>query len=429
MEFYAHWCPSCQHFQPAYEKVAAYLNKEPRTPPEVVVARVDCASESALCNRFHITHYPTVKGGRPSDFDLGAGENLEVWNGERTAEGLLGWLGEKVGRKYDLNVPREHAEEQPSSAPARKAPRHPTQVDLADVTSATLLAFQYMVNSGDLLAGLESRQAFIDFVDMLLLSHPTDSCRAGCALVKGAIHQLWPPTQTTGPSPQIREYQICGMDTHVQDWHSCKGTKPNSRGYTCGLWMLFHTLAVRTEPADRGGALWMTAVRGFVQHFFQCSECAAHFVEMASQEAAAQVTSRRDAALWIWRAHNRVNKRLAEHESTAHDGDPAYPHEQWPPAALCPLCRLPALEEGGEAQWNEDEVYRFLVKFYGGVADGKRTGLGLLGRKQLAGDRRVSHTSVITNAAIFCAVVGGLSGAYRLRRVALMRLRKSPSAL
>lgn len=42
------------------------------------------------------------------------------------------------------------------------------------------------------------------------------SCRAGSALVKGALHNLWPATQTTGPSEQIREYQICGMGTQVQ---------------------------------------------------------------------------------------------------------------------------------------------------------------------------------------------------------------------
>jgi hypothetical protein len=38
-------CPTCQHFQPDYEKVASYFNTEPRVKPEVTVARVDCATE------------------------------------------------------------------------------------------------------------------------------------------------------------------------------------------------------------------------------------------------------------------------------------------------------------------------------------------------------------------------------------------------
>ena len=46
-----------------------------------------------------------------------------------------------------------------------------------------------------------------------------------------------------------------------QDWRACKGSKENKRGYTCGLWMAFHSLAGRTEPQDSGGALWLAAIK------------------------------------------------------------------------------------------------------------------------------------------------------------------------
>lgn len=49
MEFYANWCPTCQHFQPDYEKIAFYFNAEPRVQPSVAVARVDCATEVNAC--------------------------------------------------------------------------------------------------------------------------------------------------------------------------------------------------------------------------------------------------------------------------------------------------------------------------------------------------------------------------------------------
>ena len=45
MEFYAHWCPACQHFAPTYEKVAKYFNSEPHVQPAITVARIDCADE------------------------------------------------------------------------------------------------------------------------------------------------------------------------------------------------------------------------------------------------------------------------------------------------------------------------------------------------------------------------------------------------
>ena len=46
--------------------------------------------------------------------------------------------------------------------------------------------------------------------------------------------------------------------------------------------------------------------RGFVAHFFQCSDCANHFGEMAAEQAAKDVKSRKDGVMWMWSAHNEV---------------------------------------------------------------------------------------------------------------------------
>ena len=46
--------------------------------------------------------------------------------------------------------------------------------------------------------------------------------------------------------------------------------------------------------------------RGFIQYYFQCSACANHFVTMTEQPDAESVTSKRDAVLWMWKAHNQV---------------------------------------------------------------------------------------------------------------------------
>ena len=56
MEFYAAWCPACKHFQPHYDKVAAYFYGTPRPKPEVYVARVDCATEV----QWHPSHLLTA---------------------------------------------------------------------------------------------------------------------------------------------------------------------------------------------------------------------------------------------------------------------------------------------------------------------------------------------------------------------------------
>ena len=92
-----------------------------------------------------------------------------------------------------------------------------------------------------------------------------------------------------------------------QAWRSCAAPTPDRRGYTCGLWQLFHSLAARLDDSDNAGAVWLAAVKGFVGSYFQCSECAAHFMRHAGAQAALAVATKRDAVLWVWRAHNIVS--------------------------------------------------------------------------------------------------------------------------
>lgn len=58
MEFYAHWCPACQHFAPQYEIVGKYFNSEPKVKPEITVARIDCADEVIHIFNFRISILP-----------------------------------------------------------------------------------------------------------------------------------------------------------------------------------------------------------------------------------------------------------------------------------------------------------------------------------------------------------------------------------
>ena len=61
------------------------------------------------------------------------------------------------------------------------------------------------------------------------------------------------------------------------------------------------------------------------------------------------VVTARDAQLWAWKAHNKVNARLAEREANglgAGSGDPAFPKTQWPDASACEACRAPITGAG-----------------------------------------------------------------------------------
>ena len=52
-----------------------------------------------------------------------------------------------------------------------------------------------------------------------------------------------------------------GWPWGVQAWGSCKGSREGKRGYTCGLWLVLHSLAAHVAPEDSGGAFFMTSLR------------------------------------------------------------------------------------------------------------------------------------------------------------------------
>jgi len=55
LEFYAPWCGHCKKLAPTYEKVATTLKGKTN------LGKIDCTQESALCRRFGVRGYPTIK--------------------------------------------------------------------------------------------------------------------------------------------------------------------------------------------------------------------------------------------------------------------------------------------------------------------------------------------------------------------------------
>ncbi|KAL4441288.1 hypothetical protein ABPG77_011525 [Micractinium sp. CCAP 211/92] len=394
VEFYAHWCPHCQHFKPEYEKVAAFFYERGEQEPVVQVARLDCAEFHKTCTKFKVTGYPTMKLGLAADFAaLALDKTTTVAAASRHADSVVAFVGKHLnvefntdglsngdgaaatgtlGRKGGIGGAAlvQHAQETGAVASGTAAPLAQAKVDLNDVEGATIASWQYLAASPQLLKGPEARQALKDWVDQLADGHPVERCRQGAEKLQEALDELWEDDQDE-PEKGLQQLQIC-PGTPFKEWQSCRGTLPDSRGYTCGLWQLFHSLASRLPETENAGAVWLAAVKGFVQNYFQCTECAKHFVRHAAGELAAGVARKRDAVLWLWRTHNIVNRRLrAEDREDPSKADPASQHAQFPPAELCSKCRK---GEGvgdtkdEEIPWDEEEVYRFLLDFYSGKA-------------------------------------------------------------
>ncbi|XP_063394290.1 sulfhydryl oxidase 1-like isoform X1 [Cydia fagiglandana] len=139
------------------------------------------------------------------------------------------------------------------------------------------------------------------------------------------------------------------------EYVGCRGSQPTYRGYTCGLWTLFHTLTVNAalRPGKEGPKV-LQALHGYVKHFFGCTECAQHFQAMAARNKLFDVKENEKAVLWLWISHNEVNLRLAGDVTE----DPEHPKIQFPSVSKCRECRL------ARGAWNLPAVYQYLQTVY-----------------------------------------------------------------
>ncbi|CAB3377480.1 Hypothetical predicted protein [Cloeon dipterum] len=145
-----------------------------------------------------------------------------------------------------------------------------------------------------------------------------------------------------------------------QEWIGCRGSSSKYRGYTCGLWTTFHALTVgaATQTKRRvtpGSELVLHSILMYVRHFFGCADCSKHFQTMAAARHLEAVRGLDDAVLWLWEAHNVVNKRLHGDKTE----DPAHPKMQFPSAESCSAC------SAGDGQWYRPQVLAYLKARYG----------------------------------------------------------------
>lgn len=137
------------------------------------------------------------------------------------------------------------------------------------------------------------------------------------------------------------------------------------------MWQIFHYLTVSATNSEKSHDPQevLRAIHGYVKYFFGCADCSEHFQQMAERNGIWKVTTKDAAVLWLWSAHNEVNRRLAGDTSE----DPVFPKIQYPSQYACPQC----YQEMGPAQsatpldinnntphWETGEVLYFLRRVY-----------------------------------------------------------------
>lgn len=368
MEFYASWCGHCQVFAPTYSKLAERLDHSEGMFP-YIVAGVDCAKHSSFCDAHGIDSFPTLKdfpldhGSRSKPIALkGHGED-DVWD-------YLVEASKKASRELNATVRKECVDARLRLQKMNKEDdvevyRHIPKPDVVWLQDLRRALYQALVEDvlrvepwtdSDLLQKLRS------FTELAARAFPENTTRL--RLTQSIVTLSGPGEHGYGIDSQRWREAMRWLEPEPGDYLGCRGSMPTRRGYTCGLWQVFHALLANEKHATPSGELGkgasphsgLAAIHGWIEAFFGCAECRLHFLDMASKTAWDEVREDGEASLWLWRAHNVVNKRL----EGAVNEDPKRPKTQFPPATLCPSCR----RAGSDDAWDEANVLEFLRNFY-----------------------------------------------------------------
>jgi thioredoxin domain-containing protein 5 len=82
VKFYAPWCGHCKRLAPLWDELPSHANGR------FGVAKVDCTQHNALCQKYDVRGYPTIKY-------FNNGEFAKDYSGQRTADGFVSFVNEQ----------------------------------------------------------------------------------------------------------------------------------------------------------------------------------------------------------------------------------------------------------------------------------------------------------------------------------------------
>lgn len=94
--FYAPWCGHCKRLAPTWNELAKLYNE--KEEKEVIIAKVDCTTETALCAENDVTGYPTLK------FFPNGKDGAVRYKGVRDLSALQDFVEEQLGREPEVEA-------------------------------------------------------------------------------------------------------------------------------------------------------------------------------------------------------------------------------------------------------------------------------------------------------------------------------------
>ncbi|KAL9180110.1 hypothetical protein ACHAXT_008080 [Thalassiosira profunda] len=441
VEFYAPWCPHCQNYKWDYVAVAAEVTRRSTTPVEFHA--VSCDIYYAICSTYEIDGFPLILGWKAGDsfaergiylneeeeitadivaYDLEldlAHENVELfdWGFEDNetmahVEKKLAEQGHKAAAKklsWHEHEPHTHNDRY-----------HNAALSLAFAIKSQL--FQTVTEEGKMQP--KSKAALTDFLNLLEWATPQSwklrstfvkelQWKMGTNGIKGrgdvesiingdtdrhraeGTEDLWGfvDATTSGWTGKVKTFSRKAQQKLAKDdkhWtKTCTHHQP-AKGFTCGLWNLFHILTIGSAKPEhelygfhRGYFVTphhvAETIRNFVAYFFSCDVCRTNFLNMYDScghdhcnRLKSEITvgpvdgsdpARMELALWLWEVHNSVNARLMKEAAARQNREVSHEEtlaSKFPTKNMCPDCWLDA----NMTKWDNATVFRFLDEWY-----------------------------------------------------------------
>mmetsp|Transcript_14891 Transcript_14891/g.24400 ORF Transcript_14891/g.24400 Transcript_14891/m.24400 type:complete len:803 (+) Transcript_14891:59-2467(+) len=437
VEFYAPWCPHCQHFKWEYIEIATETRRRTTTTP-VEFHAVSCDVYWRICSTYGVDGFPTIIGWKKGDsFEKAGivlnddeeihpdliGEMLELDLANEAVE-VYEWEFETEKERIDYE--KEQAKKAKKAAMKKTSWHQYTPHTHNDRYHNAALSFAFAVKTqlfqtltADGKMEPKRKNAMVDFLNLMEWATPPSwNLRTGfvkelqwsldldAISSRGALERvidsdvdkhrsnkhdlLWgyvdPKLRTSwaggllGPSDE----QLAKDD---KKWsNSCTHLEP-AKGFTCGLWNLFHILTIGSSKPEhqvygfhRGYFVSphhvAETIRNFVEHFFSCSVCRTHYLEMYDNCGHDHCTrlkseinmgtndgSDKELAMWLWEVHNDVNARLMKEAAQRQNRNVTQEEtvaSMFPTKKMCPDCWL----NENMTKWDNATVFKFLDEWY-----------------------------------------------------------------
>ena len=397
IEYYAPWCPHCQHLKSHFIKFAKQLVEAAKPyGVEISIHAISCVTHRPVCKEQNVTGYPRIKlykagakngtevdpwklhpfhvlrqAGVQIDMDAES-EQIEIDNEKVTGGGDT---GDSSSSRNQLRVQQQQEQQEEDGSDRFFLPR-----TKQDVFNDAYLSFDFAM-----------RNAI--FIGKGPLSNQT----------KGVLERWIDLLQSTLPPTWNLQNMISDLESHMEEvvqseenlirivdkypppkskWSPSCTRGDKYAGYTCGLWELFHIMSVGLLEWNQMviGDDWAyyatedaaVTLRNYIEQFFGCEECRFNFLHEFDTcaldrchrliEGVGDASDWAEFPIWLFETHNAVNARLLRERTEREEARAPTRQEQinvqWPPKSDCPACWH------SDGRWGQDEVLAYLRLTY-----------------------------------------------------------------